>query len=965
MHRKSRPRRPPLLLLLLLHVLLENPYVAGTSAEYSRACDQVTCRIGEQCVSRKFWCTRPPCPNMTYCSKSRKELLKGPETCESVVCAPGYKCLVRVRDCEWNKKCKQRTARCVTEREYEEGPASCADVVCPSSYRCVLREIHCYRPPCKLTKSCARDRDVARWFDRCRKLGCQSEHNCFLRRPPPRCTVPPCDHVPDCLEITDFSEDDRCRGWICPTSQDCVIDHANSGACNYDLANGQEAECRIVRSCRESILLPATLLDSAALARDAVQASATKATKTRSSGASPAGESAWLTYLRWKAGAEAVRYWIDRAKTSQDYEGFLDWLEQMANLLGPDTYRLWLSEVELASIDAPEFQSWLNTARANNRLPVTRGRPTPDDRTRLPGRFFFPVRRVYYEDDDGIDPMASGTGFDFSYHQPPPPPPRSSPSPASSSTSAKPQTIPPGRAPYEPRLEDTSGQHSPDSSGFNEAGRFTGTPGIQNGSLSYPTGQPRKSLPASSEIAQGIPSFQDQEFVNGPKNSWKAWQSYYQLNPVDTPPPSLNNPGSSGVRASAQRDTYYLSNYTRVRQNYSLEPQMAQPKVFFPNDKLPRGTTTTPASDKSTPNVASILDSVAGFEQYRQIKPNILKLSAENASPDGQQQPKFLIYFPPPYNFLIYHSDERTPPANASRDGVTEPPGEDKRDRQSRREYIRKLLKELLKYWDEEEKSYEDGGPGNGTTEAPRVSNRTNSQSSRSSALDERLDVDDDDTSLDQFLDWLTKNTSLLDLKPRRKGPPSFTDEDEDKTDNVMSSQQESPSHGVPSPRKVRILVDIDKNPELMRALFSRNLSEGPPDSPGEYQVIVNLEDYVDPQEEEVISRKLVDIVKYQLRRNMTRNGTLPESLWVLPVYDDGANGTSAQGRVDGDDRLLTLKDVDFPTDARSNGDLRSEQRGLDDVEGDYGGDDEDGKSYAESKIQRVTSRYKLHRYAG
>lgn len=33
----------------------------------------------------------------------------------------------------------------------------------------------------------------------------------------------------------------------------------------------------------------------------------------------------------------------------------------MSGLLDPETYRLWLGELELASVDVPEFRSWISS----------------------------------------------------------------------------------------------------------------------------------------------------------------------------------------------------------------------------------------------------------------------------------------------------------------------------------------------------------------------------------------------------------------------------------------------------------------------------------------------------------------------------------------------------------------------------------------------------------------------------
>lgn len=40
--------------------------------------------------------------------------------------------------------------------------------------------------------------DVQIWFDECRKLGCPSEYECFLRRPDNNCIDSSCAHTADC-----------------------------------------------------------------------------------------------------------------------------------------------------------------------------------------------------------------------------------------------------------------------------------------------------------------------------------------------------------------------------------------------------------------------------------------------------------------------------------------------------------------------------------------------------------------------------------------------------------------------------------------------------------------------------------------------------------------------------------------------------------------------------------------------
>lgn len=106
-------------------------------------------------------------------------------------------------------------------KEYHEGPPSCAGFKCPQGTHCVLRESFCAEPPCKLLRSCIKNKgttfnncntyyrlsilykyfftEMQIWFGKCRTLGCQSEYECFLRRPENNCSNPPCKHTPDCI----------------------------------------------------------------------------------------------------------------------------------------------------------------------------------------------------------------------------------------------------------------------------------------------------------------------------------------------------------------------------------------------------------------------------------------------------------------------------------------------------------------------------------------------------------------------------------------------------------------------------------------------------------------------------------------------------------------------------------------------------------------------------------------------
>ncbi|XP_011057335.1 PREDICTED: uncharacterized protein LOC105147780 [Acromyrmex echinatior] len=230
---------------LFLFLFFERLIASGESGnDYSKGCAHLHCENGSHCVKRRFWCKDPPCPGMLYCSKSRRESLKGPPTCDTVRCNRGHMCIIKVRGCHWGGKCKQQVARCVLEKEYYEGAASCAGFECPSGKRCILREIFCVSPPCKLIKSCENEEDVQTWFDQCKSLNCASEYECFLRRPENNCRNPSCTHTPDCvLTIEDELISKYCYGWICPRAQKCVVRIIDS--C-------KGFNCTIERSCHAS-----------------------------------------------------------------------------------------------------------------------------------------------------------------------------------------------------------------------------------------------------------------------------------------------------------------------------------------------------------------------------------------------------------------------------------------------------------------------------------------------------------------------------------------------------------------------------------------------------------------------------------------------------------------------------------------------------------------------------------------
>ncbi|XP_016839536.1 uncharacterized protein LOC103317943 isoform X2 [Nasonia vitripennis] len=1041
MHRKSLPALDTTKLLLLLVFVFsgtrfpaENPYAAGADVE--KGCDELICKLGEQCVSRTFWCSKLPCPSMSYCSKSRKESLRGPESCGSVQCPSGYKCTVRVRDCRWNENCKDRAARCISEREFQKTPTSCTDVVCPKGHRCVLRETHCHRPPCKLTKSCARMGDMDAWFEKCKRLGCQSEHDCFLRRPPEKCAIAPCSHVPDCLSTIDFSDEEQCRGWICPANLECRVE----SSCD---------NCPLVRSCYEPLtrrvnssqpidILSArttladlerevfleerrkllTLLKPTSASNftkltgpdenfrdiEATQVSMSYKNRDYSTGKSKrvtampnmrstsSGYSPWLTYLKRKAGAEAVQYWIEKAKNNEEYEEFSEWLESVAGLLEPETYRLWLRELE----QLPEFQSWISPRNLPaHRPPVSQPRlPTADDedgqddedyqrrrseqddigdaRGTFPGSIGRQAKNLFYADNSFVSRLAEPDSNSDRHRQ----------------TFAEKQAVSPIIAahPHVPESQRQQQHREASNFNFNEARRFDATapapfPYLEVARPAELLGRRQQQQLALSRGAQ------ERKFSDTVKNSWKSWQSYYQLNP---PPPNL--PGFPAQTATV--GPYYFSNYTS-RGNFSIDSgptstmQQQPPQIFFPSGQIgfgkaiadsdenrspelrrssdstlrrvkldgnfPRASNTLSERDKLPVGLDSMIDQIAGLQRLGQSKPNVIKLDPSqpvsqlllsSGSDEDENPPNLLIYFPPPLNFFIYYStnnhnqnasantlaesdlptknNKRIIPFDSSslnstgmRESSGNQSGSDgdvksglepanktaKHDKHKELEYIRKIIKELLDYWDEQEKTLESTIAGE--------KNENDSVPTHEAKLANEADAK---PTFSTFLEWLSKNTTLLDQRPRKKKPPSFDEPDEHpKTNEGPAHQKLSSNDPTSGDSKIRILVDIDKNPEMMKALFSRNRTDYKNESDShEYQVIVNLNDFVDPKEEELITRRLLNIASSQFHRNLTNDQKMPKILWVFPVYEDEDNHTVID-QINKINKVTTLEDVEAP----------------------------------------------------
>ncbi|XP_043264921.1 uncharacterized protein LOC122404763 [Colletes gigas] len=280
-----------------------------------RACAYLQCENDDACVHRKFRCKDPPCPSMLYCAKSRTESLRGPSTCDSVRCSRGYVCMLKVRRCRWDEKCKQQIARCVPRKEYHEGPASCAGFECPQGSHCILRESFCATPPCKLLRSCAKNKEVHVWFGTCRRLTCQSEFECFLRRPENDCSKlnTSCRHVPDCVSTEDETTNEHCRGWICPRMQKCSVKLMEPCDTN---------DCKIRRTCDMELQNYSSPFSKISL-NDGDQ----------------------RTVL-----------------PEIDSKQFQDWLRSIKDGLGSSAYSAWIEEILASTSLGEELRKWLRAS---------------------------------------------------------------------------------------------------------------------------------------------------------------------------------------------------------------------------------------------------------------------------------------------------------------------------------------------------------------------------------------------------------------------------------------------------------------------------------------------------------------------------------------------------------------------------------------------------------------------------
>ncbi|XP_063978678.1 uncharacterized protein LOC135163297 [Diachasmimorpha longicaudata] len=356
MHSYRRIRRILIVLILIYHTSLSNSYRLHRNMEGKGGCTFVKCKKNERCVNRKFLCERYPCPSMLYCAKTRTELLRGPASCDSVRCTKGHICVIRVRHCNWSQSCGDRVARCVTEQEYYDGPATCAGFRCASGQRCILRESLCTRPPCKLFKSCANTQEVHVWMDRCKSLGCVSEYECFLRRPPENCQPQLCQHTPDCIATTEkeLLASEKCNGWVCPTGQQCAY-QVQSPCTNEN--------CRVIRSCHGR-LSPVNGSSVPTIHYRQME----NIELFKPGGERPPSSAPWMDNFRAQSNAQALKYLVKETADELPYDPteFHHWLNSVKDILGQKAYNQWLEEIRTITVHNKPFHHWFRVLNPRN-----------------------------------------------------------------------------------------------------------------------------------------------------------------------------------------------------------------------------------------------------------------------------------------------------------------------------------------------------------------------------------------------------------------------------------------------------------------------------------------------------------------------------------------------------------------------------------------------------------------------
>ncbi|XP_011498544.1 PREDICTED: homeobox protein 2-like [Ceratosolen solmsi marchali] len=980
MHRGSRlllwtnkALNTQILLLVLvfsgLDYFTNNFCIAGGSSD-AKACQQINCKNREECVTRKFWCEHSPCPSITYCSKSKKDSLKGPENCDSVLCTAGYTCVVQNRDCEWNQsfmrtECKEHTARCVSEWELKINSVSCLDSSCPTDHRCILRESQCNQAPCKLTKTCALATDG-----------------------------------------NNYSKNVYCRGWVCPPYQECMA--GVKMPCHHD-------KCQIIRSCQGSLTprsnaspdiqknitkeySQTTLAD---LERDTILERNSKPQKNfkpmiiwndtrkiksdqyydaitpeRLVTSSPTIRSTstedlpWLTYFKNKIGSQTIQYWIQKSKNNENYEGFVNWLESISNVLDKETFRLWLYELENISANIPQFQAWilLYSLNAGPFDYLNRNRPLKNtDETMATNEYNTdaPVEnqgvstRIHHGSEfDSTSPQHHSHPLNFHFNEP-------------------------QRVDEIPKFYTKMQKKKIIAPSISQSMLLPLLYGIRNHKMAHNSNLPNYKY----EISKLHVKPQNHNNIN--KTLLKPWQTYYWPNSTTTnipryspqlPIPVTNyynnaynnysreykNPRQDvdlNMDMDRQQQMQWLltNNNRNVQQLSDLSSNQWSPEDSVNNVSLKKiqiidndlhRREFSPENERENENVSMEVNSLInqikgeGLSRNDYAHQNILKAD-KNENPHvlrspiyaNNNLPKLLIYFPPPFNFFLYYSvksqSQNTsdnsfhilsptktkytrmikPWQNYNHQKTNENNSEKKIDnsnkfnfeknteqsiklkkqyKQKEFAYIRKIIRELVEYWDDEEKNLEN------FTEYDYDNKEENN------SLDNKMTK----PVFNAFLEWLSKKNYKdlpnLNQKLRKKQPldnerlekQQIVDENYNHnqlrsanfttdTNNYMNNSNDLVT------KKIRILVDIEKNPEILQSFFKRHSSAHNNKSDNhDYQIIINLQDFFDSKEEDRISRKLVHIASNQLHRNLTRNQKLPKLLWIFPIYEDEENDT-------------------------------------------------------------------------
>uniref|UniRef100_A0ABD2WHC9 Uncharacterized protein n=1 Tax=Trichogramma kaykai TaxID=54128 RepID=A0ABD2WHC9_9HYME len=92
-------------------------HLFAVTTDKLQECRDIPCKVGEQCLVRKFWCSNPPCPTMVYCSKSRTDASAWIEQCKQIGCRSEYDCFLRKPQKNCTKPLCNHTPDCLNEVE--------------------------------------------------------------------------------------------------------------------------------------------------------------------------------------------------------------------------------------------------------------------------------------------------------------------------------------------------------------------------------------------------------------------------------------------------------------------------------------------------------------------------------------------------------------------------------------------------------------------------------------------------------------------------------------------------------------------------------------------------------------------------------------------------------------------------------------------------------------------------------